>query len=163
MYAIYEVLYKRAVVDAEERHTVPSTLLFLGLTGVITLLLFWPGLLLLDVTGAEKFEMPDNGSVFHLLLIAVMDGLLWMFIFIGIMFSSPLFISVGTMMAIPTNVVINWILHSFQFSAMVLVGIACIVLGFIGLNVAQCLITKHDRRKSRESVLSFNGNLYGMG
>lgn len=107
-YGLYEVLYKKFAINEEESSSAQSTfdtMLFLGLTGArtftfllvgaATILMFWPVILIFNATRYETFEFPSLSVWTFLLANGGLDCIFNIFLLLGIMLTSPLFISVG--------------------------------------------------------------------
>ena len=66
-----------------------------------------------------------------------LDAVLNVSMLLGIVWSSPLFMSVGTLLTIPTSIVADRELHGYKLSVGNYAGIACIIVGFLGLTFAR--------------------------
>jgi len=89
----------------------------------------------LYTAGIEKFEFPRAEIFYGLVYTTLLDSVFNVALTIGIMLTSPLFMSVGTLLTIPVSVLSDLLLHGLQFSGWTYLGLFGIVLGFIGLNV----------------------------
>jgi len=151
LYGLYEVLYKKFALHEEttSAQSTFDTMLFLGLTGAATILMFWPIILILNATHWEIFDFPIWDVWVYLLSNGGLDCVFNIFLLLGIMLTSPLFISVGSLLTIPASIVADRIFHSFVLSPEALVGGGLIVLGFLGLNFAEYM---SNRRKLKNGV-----------
>lgn len=66
LYGVYAVLMKKRIED-ETRVNMP---LFFGLVGLFNVLLLWPGLVVLHLTGAEPFELPPTQRITTIVLVS---------------------------------------------------------------------------------------------
>lgn len=106
--ALYKVLLKWRVGDA----SFYQMALFLSMLGLFVTLAFWPILVLLHYLGAEKVENVPWGYI----CASSALGLLFNFsINFGIAYTFPLFISLGTILGIPLNAVIDAVFRRVHF------------------------------------------------
>jgi hypothetical protein len=56
---------------------------------------------------------------------------------LGIAWSSPLFMTVGTLLTIPVSVLADKLVHDYVLTTGNYIGIVCIVVGFLGLTIAK--------------------------
>ena len=104
-----------------------------GFVGVANALLMWPGLLLVDATGIEPFELPPTWFVFGALALNAAVGtnlsdVLWAK---SVVLTSPLVATLGLSMTIPVALVYDLVIKQSPFSGMYLGGAALVVLGFV--------------------------------
>eukprot|EP01088_Endostelium_zonatum_P019277 TRINITY_DN6584_c0_g1_i1.p1 TRINITY_DN6584_c0_g1~~TRINITY_DN6584_c0_g1_i1.p1 ORF type:complete len:421 (-),score=66.98 TRINITY_DN6584_c0_g1_i1:68-1330(-) len=133
------------------RDEVENAVIFLGLVGLSTLLLTWPGIIVVDVIGIEKFEVPHKQAVIEILLQGLMDSVYNILLLVGILFSSPLFISVGSLLTIPVSVVADYLLHDKLLHGWSnFLGILLIIIGFLGLNLLELFGKKEDDEDEEE-------------
>ena len=128
-YSLYEVLYKKWIEEEpnheklveEEGLVTPETpleeeekgafdnvveaFLVIGFIGLITLFVFWIGIPIANATGLEKFEFPTSKDWEVLFINALLDTTFNVFLLISISFSNPLFVSIVSLLTIPTSVV----------------------------------------------------------
>jgi hypothetical protein len=105
--------------------------LVLGSMGVFTLLLQWPLFLAFDRGGVEPFEWPPPSKLRLLLLDAGLDTLYNGLLLVGIATTSPLTMSLGSMLVVPASMLADWSLHGIVPSAGSIVGIGLILCGFV--------------------------------
>lgn len=112
---------------------VQSAFLFLGCLGMASMVLFWPGIFIANWTGIETWKNP-SADVWYILWVSLgLDAILNVCVLLGIAWSSPLFMSVGTLLTIPASVLADRFVHGYELEPMSYVGMATIVLGFVGL------------------------------
>ena len=98
--------------------------------GLLALLLLWPIILILYFTKAEKIEWDNLPTTF--LCGSAALGLVFNFLVnFGIAFTFPLFISLGTVIGIPLNAVVDTIFRHREFGPVKIGGSACIIVGFL--------------------------------
>jgi len=163
LYALYEVLYQYLAPNDPANELV-APLVVLGLIGVVTgmrtalgrrnaataerewwfayslpwLLVagaLWIGLPILHWAGFEPFEWPPGELAGPLVLSMFMESVYNLALFLGIVFTSPLFMSIGAMAAVPAAVIVDWMLFGYLPSGLAWAGIALIAVGYFLLNV----------------------------
>jgi solute carrier family 35 protein F5 len=145
-FALYEVLFKRAEKLREDDEDgfesdnnnggagLEESVLFLGFSGVINLLIAWPTLLILGVTGVEMYEpMGEYGG--QIMLNGFIDTVFNGAFIYGVSLTSPVFMSTGTIMIIPLGIAVDLVLGKGSMSFIALCGVCLIVIGFLALNV----------------------------
>jgi len=146
LYALYEVLYKRVVTG--NRPSSPSNaLFFLGMAGFWGALIFWPLFFVFHYTGYEKFELPDVNDLGELFMNLALDCSYNFLLLLGIMLTSPLFISVGTLLTVPASILADKIVHNTMLPKLAWPGIGLIIIGFLGLNLAEVLEWRREKKK----------------
>jgi len=109
-----------------------ETLNFVAYMGIMNILFMWFPLLILDHTGVEKIELPKSANVVHRLLINAALGATYTSSYlVGIAFTSPTFMSVGTLLVVPVGVVTDYLLNDVLIPLLSGVGCIIIALGFI--------------------------------
>lgn len=120
--------------------------LMMGLLGVATLLFVWPLIPLLDATGLEPFEWPIPAEKWEMMMLnAALDTVYNVLLLIGILISSPLIISVGVMLVVPSSMVVDGILHDTRFHDLAYGGVALILLGFLVLKLPEPMLHRSLR------------------
>ncbi|KAL4935609.1 hypothetical protein BDV06DRAFT_125195 [Aspergillus oleicola] len=131
MYGVYTIVLKRQVGD-ESRVNMQ---LFFGLVGFFNMFLLWPGFVLLHLTGAEKFALPDSGRVWTIILVNSLSSLLsdiaWAY---AMLLTSPLVVTVGLSLTIPLSLVGQIILQGEYASALYWVGATVVFVSFLVVN-----------------------------
>jgi len=148
LYALYEVLYKKFAITDASSASCFNTMLFLGLTGTFSLLLFWPSLFIWNALHWEIFEFPPNPIIVQLVLNGALDCVFNILLLLAIMMTSPLFVSVGSLLTVPASIVADKIFHSYLQPPFSFVGGGLIVLGFIGMNISEYLSEKDQRQQT---------------
>jgi solute carrier family 35 protein F5 len=65
LYGMYAIVIKSRIGN-EDRVNMP---LFFGMTGLFNLIFLWPGFLILHYTGVERFELPQTGKIWTIVLV----------------------------------------------------------------------------------------------
>ena len=115
----------------------------LGLMGLATAILQWPMILILNSTGEEVFVAPSfacgpgEPCIFEKLLSNCgLDALYNVLLVFGISITSPVFISVGTMLVAPITVIVDRLkVPPQEFDWKGWVGIVCVVVAFAVLKL----------------------------
>jgi len=134
-YSIYEVLFKLVGPDEGSETVVEDSIFVFGLIGLTSVFLVWPGLLLVHWTGFERFELPPLEILELFVLNGLMDAVFNIMLVLGIALTTPLFVTCGTMLAIPASLVWDHLAHGSEPNAMAWAGVSAVVAGFILLNL----------------------------
>ncbi|KAK8248957.1 hypothetical protein IWZ00DRAFT_489913 [Phyllosticta capitalensis] len=142
MYGFYAVLMKKRIGD-ESRVSMP---LFFGLVGLFNVLLLWPGLVILHLTGIERFEIPPSGRVLAIVLVnstsSLVSDFCWAY---SMLLTSPLIVTVGLSMTIPCSLIGQMVINGQTSDWVYWLG-AIVVLGsFVFIN--------HEESKEEEEQL----------
>lgn len=95
----------------------------------------WPVFIILHYAGVEYFRWPHGISIPMVVgttILVFTNNYLFTF---GAAVTSPIFVSLGGMLSIPTIVVVDWILHNITPSLFKIFGAAIVFIGFILVNV----------------------------
>ncbi|KJX96459.1 integral membrane protein [Zymoseptoria brevis] len=142
MYGLYAVFMKKRIAD-ETRVDMP---IFFGLVGVINVLILWPGLFVLHVTGVETFEMPPTAYVWTIIVCnslgSLVSDMAWAY---AVLLTSPIVVTVGLSITIPLSLVAQIIINRQTVGPFYWVG-ACIV-------VASFLFVNHEEKKDEVVVV----------
>ena len=65
MYGIYTTVLKKQVGNVER----VNMSLFFGFVGLFTIFMLWPGIVILHITGIERFEIPPTQRIVAILLV----------------------------------------------------------------------------------------------
>jgi drug/metabolite transporter (DMT)-like permease len=131
-----------------------ETLLFLGLVGVYTLLLSWPGIIVVHYAGFEKFELPTGNALYGIIITMGLDSLFNILLMLAIFLSSPLFISVGSLMTIPASVLADYVFHDEVLAPVAYGGMACIISGFLGMSLSEYIThIEHKLPERRRNLI----------
>ena len=112
-----------------------TTAFFIGSMGLFSLLTLWPFFFLLDRIGIEPFEWPSVDKAKLLALNAGLDAIYNLLLLLGIVISSPLWMSIGTMLVVPATILADWALNGTVLTGQVAAGIVLILFGFIVLQL----------------------------
>lgn len=129
--ALYKVNLKKVLGEAG----MAPTAVYLGLLGAINMFIFWPIIILLDVLGVEAIstmEVPWSTLVLHSVGYLFFNS----FVNYGIIYTSPLFISIGTIIGIPLSILADFIFRAGSITLFQICGSASIAVGFILLIIA---------------------------
>ncbi|KAL4802256.1 hypothetical protein BDV18DRAFT_147140 [Aspergillus unguis] len=131
MYGVYTIVLKRQVGD-ESRVNMQ---LFFGLVGFFNMFLLWPGFIILDLTGAEPFALPDTSRVWTIILVNSLSSLLsdicWAY---AMLLTSPLVVTVGLSLTIPLSLVGQIILQGEYATPLYWVGATVVFISFLVVN-----------------------------
>jgi hypothetical protein len=110
--------------------------------GFVTVVLSAPTLYIWSATSLEPFVLPSRHKL-HLIIVntalyTLYNGLL----VFGILVTTPLFMSVGTMMVMPCSIVVDKLLYHSEMSSLALAGAVVIVIGFVMLNIPQTVASR---------------------
>jgi solute carrier family 35 protein F5 len=131
--ALFLVLLRRRV-DCEDKLNMP---MFYGFLGLCTLLLLWPGLIILHFTKIEELVWPDSVE-WALLVISgiigfVISNLLWLW---GCFLTSSLAATLSLTLTIPMSAIADIFLNSqANYNWMFYVGIAPVFIAFFGVGL----------------------------
>jgi len=160
IFAAYSVHYKFYLNKFKEPG-MSLVALYISTLGLFNLLFYWPVILVLNVSGLEIFEWPSLQDLpfFALmqLLVFVLDIVIW----IGIPLTSPLFIALANVLAIPCAVVVDYTVSVLQnqltsLQPLKLGGIALIILGFGALELRIPFLDSHCKWKRKKEIVLIN-------
>jgi solute carrier family 35 protein F5 len=128
IYGMYAVLMKKRITD-ESRINMP---LFFGFVGAVNFLLFWPGLIILHVTGIETFELPPDSRVMIIILCnslaSLISDMTWAY---AVLLTSPLVTTVGLSLTIPCSLIGQMIINNQTAGAWYWIGALLVLVSFI--------------------------------
>mmetsp|Transcript_54390 Transcript_54390/g.127154 ORF Transcript_54390/g.127154 Transcript_54390/m.127154 type:complete len:425 (-) Transcript_54390:160-1434(-) len=152
LYALYEVLYKLFAEDEgaapshEEGATPPAptsnlrgacmSATFVTYIGLWNALVLWIPIAVGHYAGWVPFTLPPDPVFGTVLLDCALEGAYLAWIILAIAMSSPLFVTIGTVLAIPASAFMDYILHGITCPTLSFAGTGLVVTGFIGINVA---------------------------
>lgn len=116
-----------------------ETLLFTGAIGIATLILLWPGILILNYFSWEVFEWPTKTVWESILLNGFIDAVSCPLDLFAVMLTNPFFVSVGCLLSIPASVVVDMFINGYLLPPLAFLGLIMIVVGFILSSVAEML------------------------
>ena len=114
----------------------------LGWMGIWSLLTLWPGFFLLHYTGIEPFELPSADKSRMLALNTFLDALYNLLLLVGILITSPLYMSLGSMLVVPATVAADWLLHGKVLPPQAGGGVFLILCGFVLLQLPPGSLSK---------------------
>ncbi|KAK4537235.1 hypothetical protein CDCA_CDCA11G3260 [Cyanidium caldarium] len=128
LYALQTALIK-SMLGADE---LADTMAFLGWLGVFSMLLSWPGLLILQLTSLEIFQLPDNRTaaliVLNGLIGTVLSDYLWAR---SVLLTSPLIASLALSLTIPLSALADMLFRHARFTWQYALGLFAMTAGFI--------------------------------
>ncbi|XP_047671166.1 solute carrier family 35 member F5 isoform X3 [Tachysurus fulvidraco] len=127
LYAVYIVMLKRKV-DREEKLDIP---MFFGFVGLFSLLLLWPGFVLLHYSRLELFEMPNRIVISYILINGLIGTVLSEFLWLwGCFLTSSLIGTLALSLTIPLSILTDMCLQKTSFSWLFFVGAVPVFLSF---------------------------------
>ncbi|KAK8201255.1 hypothetical protein BKA81DRAFT_408283 [Phyllosticta paracitricarpa] len=139
MYGFYAVLMKKRIGD-ESRVSMP---LFFGLVGLFNVLLLWPGLVILHLTGIETFTMPPTARVLAIVLVnstsSLVSDFCWAY---SMLLTSPLIVTVGLSMTIPCSLIGQIFINGQTSNWIYWLGASVVLGSFVFIN--------HEESKEEE-------------
>lgn len=124
--ACYKVYLKRRIGDG----SATGIALLLTVISFLNVILLWPIWVILDRYTDESFEW--NTVPWNWLVISSVLGLAFNFLInFGIAFTYPLFISLGTVLGIPLNLIIDHYMRDSTVNADNISGCVLIIVGFV--------------------------------
>ena len=154
IYSLYEVLYKRFATSPKDTAPIVNTIRILGLIGIWYIILVAPFLIIAHFTGLERFELPSLNVALEILLNSVLDSFSNILILIGIVLSSPLFISMGALLALPTSMLADYIFHNILMSYLSILGSVFILMGFLGFMISTLIQDYTDKNTEKSKCFS---------
>jgi hypothetical protein len=110
--------------------------------GLVTVLLSAPALYVWSAASLEPFSLPSREKLDLIMLNTALYTLYNGLLVFGILVTTPLFMSVGTMLVMPCSIVVDKLVYNSELSASALAGAVAIVLGFAMLNVPQSVASR---------------------
>ncbi|EHN02928.1 Thi74p [Saccharomyces cerevisiae x Saccharomyces kudriavzevii VIN7] len=127
-YSVYTTLLKYEVSSKSLQLDIK---MFLGYVGIFTFLLFWPVLIILDISHLETFELPND---FHTLFLLLLDCII---IFVSdyfwckaLILTSPLVVTIGLTFTIPLAMFADYVWRDASFTSWYIVGVFFIFVSF---------------------------------
>ena len=114
------------------------------------MLLQWPVIIILHYVGVEPFELPPPPAQDGIAINIVLDIVLTAANFVGIAFTSPLFITVGSILTIPVSVLADKFVNNFLLPVWAFIGMALIMVGFLLLNIDVYLKMRAEKEQPTE-------------
>ena len=123
--ALYVVLLKKSLGNS----SVATTTVLLGIMGLINAVLCWPIFLLLNHFELEIINW-DDMPWGYINISAITWFFFNAFINIAVAYTYPLFISVGTVLGVPINMLVDHVIHVIDITPLQIVGSTLIVVAF---------------------------------
>ncbi|PSN65877.1 hypothetical protein BS50DRAFT_574371 [Corynespora cassiicola Philippines] len=150
LYGFYAVFMKKRIGD-ESKVNMP---LFFGLVGLFNVVLLWPGMLILHLTGIEPFELPPTRRILTIVLVnsasSLVSDFCWAY---SMLLTSPLIVTVGLSLTIPLSLIGQMILDEQYSSALYWLGAGIMLISFIFINHEDTK-DEEDGTQSAEPVFS---------
>ena len=131
-YSVYTTLLKYEISSKGLRLDIQ---MFLGYVGIFTFLLFWPILIILDITHMETFELPSN---FHISFLVMLNCII---IFVSdyfwckaLILTSPLVVTVALTFTIPLAMFADFVWREAFFTPWYIIGVIFIFVSFFLVN-----------------------------
>merc|ERR1719240_1219560 len=101
-----------------------------GLIGLGSCVTLVPLTALLDLSGIEAFEMPTPELARSYGMVAVLMAMYQACLLAAIALTSPTFVAMGTMLAVPAAIGFDFVLKGYVVPLVALLGIAAILAAF---------------------------------
>lgn len=143
-YAAYTTVLRWCLPD-DERYSMGMAF---GFVGVINVVLMWPGLLLVHLTGIEVFELPSWTVLGSMGLNAIigtnLSDILWAK---SVILTSPLVATLGLSLTTPLAMIADFFLKGKKFSLQYIAGAIAVTLGFVLINSQEVVARAFARLK----------------
>jgi len=140
-YASYLVLLRRASGPDLD---VP---MFFGFVGLFIMLMLWPGLVVMHLTGWELFELPNQHQFLFLglngLVGTVLCELIWLW---ACFLTSPLQATLALSFINPGSILVNYFINGVYFGSRFLMGAGLNAVGFLGITLMNSGVRKKRPR-----------------
>lgn len=145
-----QVMFKRVFGDT----SVNKVALFLSLLGLFNFLVLWPPFEVLYFTGEESISW--NDIPWDYLCGRSVLGLVFNFLInFGIAFTFPLFISLGTILGIPINGIVDSIFRNEHLGWLKIVASFMIIMGFLLMLLPTKAVEKlRPKNREKESLIT---------
>ncbi|QHS72621.1 Thi74p [Saccharomyces paradoxus] len=131
-YSVYTTLLKYEISSKGLQLDIQ---MFLGYVGIFTFLLFWPVLIILDITHLETFELPSDPRIFFLVMlnciIIFVSDFFWCK---ALILTSPLVVTIGLTFTIPLAMFADFVWQNASFTPWYIVGVFFIFISFLLVN-----------------------------
>jgi drug/metabolite transporter (DMT)-like permease len=138
-YGLYEVLYKRIACPPQHvsaRKQAGFANVIGSCLGFTTLLCVWPIIVVLHITGIEKFQLP-RGEEFWVLTVSLLANMIFSGSFLVLMaLTSPVLSSVAAILTTFLVPLVDWLLFDSEISVGELLGGGIIIAAFVLLSYA---------------------------
>jgi solute carrier family 35 protein F5 len=151
-YAIYLVLL---LCLSGDNLNIP---MFFGFVGMFIMLMFWPGLVVMHLTGVETFQLPTREQVLYLglngLIGTVICELIWLY---ACFLTSPLQGTLALSLINPGSIVANYLIRNVAFGSRFLLGSFFNMIGYLGITLLNA--KGRPNKKTERSQSSANTEL----
>ena len=124
-YASYSVLLKAKGEDLD-------MIVLFGFTGVTNIVMFLAGIIILNYTGVEVFEIPNGIEAGFIIINAVfgtvLSDVLWA---MSVLYLNPTLCSVALSLTIPLAVIADVVLYDLEFNYYYIIGAVLVIVGFV--------------------------------
>ncbi|CAI4038292.1 hypothetical protein SMKI_04G6340 [Saccharomyces mikatae IFO 1815] len=131
-YSVYTTLLKYEISSKGLQLDIQ---MFLGYVGIFTFLLFWPVLIILDISHLETFELPNNFRILSMVLlnciIIFVSDYFWCK---ALILTSPLVVTIGLTFTIPFAMLADYVWRNTSFTSWYIVGVFLIFISFFLVN-----------------------------
>ncbi|KAJ2693201.1 hypothetical protein H4R19_006040 [Coemansia spiralis] len=132
LYGCYVTLLKRRI-GGESRLNMP---LFFGTVGAANIVLLWPLLIVLHVTGIETFQLPQSRGVWAMVLVNALVGTflsdyLWL---LAMLMTSPLVVTLGISLTIPLSMAGDILFKGLDVAPLYYVSALLVLAAFVAAN-----------------------------
>jgi len=128
LYGLYAVAFVKTVGD-ESRVKMP---VFFAFIGVVTVVLLWPGMVILHWSGIEPFSLPQDTRVWSIVILNAVFSLVadiaWAY---ALLFISPLVVTVGLSLTIPLSLVGQMVFNQQYANLTYWIGALIVLSSFI--------------------------------
>eukprot|EP01084_Bolivina_argentea_P158150 275529_1 len=110
-------------------------LLMVGI-GIFVFIFFWPGLIILHMTGIETFSLPKTTQdILTVILPMLLDAIFVASYMTGITLSGPILMSLGSLTIIPVSFIVDVWLHGLEITIFAVIGSLLIFVSFIVIEI----------------------------
>lgn len=131
LYGVYSTLLKYKVGNESNL----DSKMFLGFVGLFNIVVLWPLLVVLHLSGLETFALPSSVKIWSFLLIncgiSLAGDLLWV---LAMLMTSPLVVTVGLGATIPLSMLGEMFISNTSAGLVYCLGAACVCWSFIIIN-----------------------------
>lgn len=155
--ALYQVMWAVIMDPVKGPFGRGLSLSFFGISfvGISALVIGWLGIVIGHFSGWEPFELPPAGvALDSVLIVCSMDFLLNLANLLAIFFINPTFVTVGGLLAIPLNIISQWIFYSTLPLPVGWGGMILIIFGCFLFETGDWLLNRLLSRSSAPPPLS---------
>jgi drug/metabolite transporter (DMT)-like permease len=146
LYATYEIVYRRFV----GRANVDGVLFIQTLCGLFSAVFLWIPMMFLRMVHIEPVIDLHNSAVVVFLFISILFSVSYYLLYaLGMSVTTPLYVTLSTMLNIPVAGVADYFLHGDTFSPLTVFGMVLISSGVLTINVNKAINMKVEKRRKR--------------